>query len=152
MLGTLTKKPAVAFVLIFVLSALVSGCSGSNMNSNSSDSFPMASLENMPINVQESPVIVQQSYQFAVANPDTLKQIPCYCGCGSMGHTSNYACYVKEENPGGDPVYDNHALGCSICVDITQDTMRLLNQGKTVPEILTYVDKTYSQFGPSNVS
>ena len=46
---------------------------------------------------------------------------------------------------------DAHALGCGICVDITQDTMRLLKQGKTVPEIKTIVDQTYSQYGPSNI-
>ena len=47
--------------------------------------------------------------------------------------------------------YDPHALGCSICVDITQDTIRLLKQGKSVQEIRSYVDSTYSKFGPSNM-
>ncbi|MDZ4158153.1 MAG: PCYCGC motif-containing (lipo)protein [Anaerolineaceae bacterium] len=48
-------------------------------------------------------------------------------------------------------VYDTHALGCSICVDINQDVMRLLDEGKTVPEIRAYVDQTYTQYGPSNM-
>jgi len=51
----------------------------------------------------------------------------------------------------GTITYDTHALGCSICVDITLDTMRLLRQGKTVAEIKTFVDQTYSQYGPSNI-
>ena len=38
-------------------------------------------------------------YAFAVENPDTLKWVPCTCGCGSLGHTSNRACYVKDETP-----------------------------------------------------
>jgi len=96
-------------------------------------------------------VTVQQAYQFAVANPDILKEFPCYCGCGKMAHTSNYSCYVKDVDSAGKISYDTHALGCSICVDITQDTMRLLKQGKTVPEIKAYVDQTYAQYGPSNI-
>jgi hypothetical protein len=111
----------------------------------------MASLVQMPADVKNAPVTVQQAYQFNVANPELLKQIPCYCGCGSMGHTSNYACYVTDVGGDGKINYDTHALGCSICVDITQDTMRLLRQGKTVPEIRAYVDQTYSKYGPSNM-
>lgn len=151
MLGKTTNPFAISLTILFILGALVVGCTGSNGNKSSSDSFPMASLENMPANVQDAPVTVQQSYQFAVANPEILQQVPCYCGCGSMGHTSNYACYVMEGNADGSLKFDDHALGCSICVDITQDTMRLLNQAKTVPEILAYVDQTYAQFGPSNI-
>jgi hypothetical protein len=51
----------------------------------------------------------------------------------------------------GNVKFDNHALGCSICVDITQDAMRLSKQGKSPQDIKAYVDKTYSQYGPSNM-
>jgi len=111
----------------------------------------MTPLDKMPADVQSAPVTVQQAYQFAAANPDMMKQIPCYCGCGSMGHTSNYSCYVSSVDDKGNVTFDNHALGCSICVDITQDVMRLLKEGKTVPEIRTYVDATYSKYGTSNM-
>ena len=111
----------------------------------------MASMAGMPAEVKAAPVTVQQAYQFTAANPDVMKHIPCYCGCGAMGHTSNYACYVDEVDANGNVTYDTHALGCSICVDITQDTMRLLKQGKAVPEIKLYIDQTYSQYGPSNI-
>jgi hypothetical protein len=111
----------------------------------------MASMEGMPDEVKAAPVTVQQAYQFAAANPDVMKHIPCYCGCGAMGHTSNYSCYVSDVDSNGNVSYDTHALGCSICVDITQDTMRMLTQGKTVPEIKAFVDQTYSQYGSSNI-
>jgi hypothetical protein len=111
----------------------------------------MASMDEMPAEIKAAPVTVQQAYQFAVANPDVMKQIPCYCGCGAMGHTSNYACYVDDVDANGKVTVDTHALGCSICVDITQDTMRLLKQDKTVPEIKSFIDQTYSQYGPSNI-
>jgi hypothetical protein len=68
-----------------------------------------------------------------------------------MGHTSNYACYVAGQDQDGTIQYDNHALGCSICVDITQDTMRLLKDGESVLDIRAYIDQTYAQYGPSNI-
>lgn len=103
-------------------------------------------MDAMPENVKSAPVTVQQAYQFAVANPDVLKQIPCYCGCGSMGHTSNYACYVEKVGPNGKVTFDDHALGCSICVDITQDVMRMLKEKKSIQEIRTTIDGTAWHF------
>jgi len=32
--------------------------------------------------------------------PDTLAWMPCTCGCASLGHTSNRACYIKAESEG----------------------------------------------------
>lgn len=136
--------------LLILLSGVLVGCTANSGQSGSSD-LDMASLAGMPQEVQDAPAVVQQAYQFAAANPAIMSQIPCYCGCGAMGHTSNYSCYVAGENPDGTLSYDPHALGCSICVDITQDTMRLLKQGKNVPEIRAYIDETYSRFGPSNM-
>jgi hypothetical protein len=111
----------------------------------------LAPLHDMPMEVQAAPVTVQQAYQFAVANPEVLSQIPCYCGCGAMGHASNLACYVADTGSEGEITIDSHALGCSICVDITQDTLRLLRQGQSVAEIKDYVDTAYAKYGPSNM-
>jgi hypothetical protein len=134
--------------LAIVLTGTLSACS----TATTDHSFPMASMDSIPAEVQSAPVTVQQAYQFAVANPDVLQQLPCYCGCGPIGHTSNYACYVAEQNPNGSvKTFDHHALGCSICVDITQDAMRMLRDGKLAPEIRAYVDQTYAKYGPSNM-
>jgi invasion protein IalB len=51
----------------------------------------------------------------------------------------------------GNITFDNHALGCSICVDITQDVMRMLKDGKTLQEARASIDATYSKYGPSNI-
>jgi hypothetical protein len=138
-------------VALFSLSLLVTliavGCAGTS----STHGLSLAPLAGMPADVQSAPGSVQEAYRFAAANSEVLMQIPCYCGCGAMGHTSNYACYISGENSDGNLSFDSHALGCSICVDITQDTMRLLKQGKSVAEIRTYVDQTYAQYGPSNM-
>lgn len=146
-----TKRRWLAFLILTILvMALVSGCSAPSSQTDSSE-IEMAPLSGMPAEVQQAPVSVQQAYQFAVANPDVLKQIPCYCGCSAVGHTSNYACYVSGQNSDGSLSFDSHALGCSICVDITQDTLRLLKQGKTPGEIKAYVDQSYAKYGPSNI-
>jgi hypothetical protein len=111
----------------------------------------MMSMDHMPAEVQSAPVIVQEAYQFAAANPDIIENIPCYCGCGSIGHASNYACYVSHVDDNGQIAFDNHALGCSICVDITQDVMRMLREGKSLQDTRIYTDATYSKYGPSNI-
>ncbi len=107
-------------------------------------------MSTLPAEMQNAPTRVREAYQFAVANPDALKNVPCYCGCGAMGHTSNYSCYVKESKADGTIVFDAHALGCSLCVDITQDVMRSTRDGRAPPEIRASIISTYSQFGPPN--
>jgi hypothetical protein len=134
---------------LFALMSLAAGC-GSAVPGEAHE-ITLAPLHTMPMDVQSAPVTVQEAYQFAVANPDTLSELPCYCGCGAMGHDSNLACYVKAFGADGAPVFDSHALGCSICVDITQDAMRLLRQGKSVADIKDYVDTAYAKYGPSNM-
>lgn len=113
--------------------------------------YTLAALDEMPFEVKSAPEVVQQAYRFAAANPEVLTQLPCYCGCGSMGHTSNLSCYVSGESSDGNLQFDSHALGCTICVDITQDAMRMLDEGKALLEIRTFIDQTYSPFGPSNM-
>jgi len=142
-------KPKILFLVIiaFLLLAFLPACSAGQ----TSQAPKMASMSEMPAEVQSAPVSVQQAYQFAIANPEVLKQIPCYCGCGNIGHTSNYSCYVTGVDAKGAITYDNHALGCSLCVDITQDTMRMLKDGKSPGEIKAVVDSTYSKYGTSNI-
>jgi Protein of unknown function with PCYCGC motif len=135
--------------LVIILTILVSACSPAKSQAGSQE-LKMAPMSMLPEEMQSAPVSVRESYQFALANPDVFKQIPCYCGCGSMGHTSNYSCYIQGEQD-GETQFDAHALGCGICVDITQDSMRMLKEGKTVAEIRAAVDAKYVQYGPSNM-
>jgi hypothetical protein len=146
------KYAIIVISFVIVLSLFISGCNNPDSKEHTQiQSYAMASLAGMPLEVQSAPVTVKQAYRFAVANPDVLSQVPFYCCCGGMGHTSNYSCYIAGEGDNGEPTFDNHALGCSICVDITQDAMRMLDEGKTNAEIRAYVDQTYSRFGPSNM-
>jgi hypothetical protein len=132
--------------ILVLLSTTISACS-----SQQSSDLHMMPMDQMPVEVQSAPVTVQTAYQFNAANPDIMKNIPCYCGCGTIGHTSNYDCYVSSVDDTGNIAFDNHALGCSICVDITQDVMRMLQDGKNPQDARAYVDATYAKYGPSNI-
>jgi len=142
-----THRLIVFFILSILLLAALPACSSKPVNGQA-----MMPLNQMPDEVQSAPVTVQQAYQFASANPDSMKQIPCYCGCGAVGHTSNYSCYVQGVDANGKITFDKHALGCSICVDITQDVIRMKGEGKSIGEIRAAVDATYSKYGPSNMT
>lgn len=144
------KAPKLIFLLILMalVSTAVSACSTSN---SSHIDLAMMPLDRMPADVQSAAVTVQEAYQFGAAHPDVMKDIPCYCGCGNVGHTSNYSCYVSSADDKGNIRFDSHALGCSICVDITQDVMRMLRDGKSTPDIRASIDATYSKYGPSNI-
>ena len=146
MLST-TRKYLFLFIIVALLSTIISACS----TQKQSNDLHMMSIDQMPAEVQSAPVTVQTAYQFAAANPAIMKNIPCYCGCGNVGHTSNYSCYVSQVDDKGKFTFDHHALGCSICVDITQDVMRLLKDGKSPQDARAYVDATYSKYGPSNI-
>ncbi len=134
-------------LLIVVLSPslLTVGCAA-----NPAHDLKMAPMNMLPTQMQNAPTRVREAYQFAVANPDALKNVPCYCGCGAMGHTSNYSCYVKESKANGTTVFDEHALGCSLCVDISQDVMQMTRDGRAPPDIRASILSTYSKFGPPN--
>ena len=140
------RKCSLILVVLSIFAVTVSACSSAEQAD-----LHMLPLDQMPAEVQSAPVVVQQAYQFAAANPEIMKEIPCYCGCGNVGHTSNYACYVSHEDESGRITFDNHALGCTICVDITQDVMRSLREGKSPQEARIYIDSTYSKYGPSNI-
>ena len=60
--------------------------------------------------IRRAPEDVRDAYRFAIANQETLRYIPCYCGCGQDGHTSNASCYLKPESRPGNLVFDRMSL------------------------------------------
>jgi hypothetical protein len=137
------KRLAGLIFLLIVVGLVLSACGGKSASSHS------ASESHLPGFVKDSPPRVQEAYQFAIDHPDELAKYPCYCGCGAMGHASNLSCYISEQSADGTVTFDNHAVGCGICVDITQDVIRLREEGQSAPEIRAYIDNQYSPFGPS---
>ncbi|MBI4670909.1 MAG: hypothetical protein HY741_04465 [Chloroflexi bacterium] len=134
-----------ALVSLLAPTLFATGCAA-----QSNHELQLAPVSMLMPEMQQAPQTVREAYQFAVANPEPLKNVPCFCGCGAMGHTSNYDCYIKDAPTNGKIVFDDHALGCSICVDITQDVMRMTRDGRAPPQIRQTLLNTYSQFGPSN--
>ena len=135
---------------LFIGAALLAAC-GSQAGTAAVPEPALAPLHAMPMDVQQATEAVQIAYRFAVANPALLSEIPCYCGCGALGHTSNYDCYVDSVDAAGLVTFDPHALACTVCVDITQDSLRLFGQGQGVAEVRRHVDRTYARYGPSNM-
>lgn len=72
---------------------------------------PAATPPDMPPWMQKAPAQVQDTYAFAVAHPEVLQYLPCYCGCVSVGHTSNRDCFIQAIAPDGKVTYDIHAAG-----------------------------------------
>lgn len=139
----MTRRTILIFALL-ALSVLVSACAAPKPE------VKLAPVADLPTTMQHAPASVRTAYQFAVANPDALADVPCYCGCGSIGHHSNLACYVKSVSAEGKPVFDDHALGCSICVDIALDVKKMMEEGKERAAIRDQIVTTYSAFGPAN--
>jgi hypothetical protein len=129
---------------LVIVGGLIAACGPSGQHTQ-----PMMSMKQMPVEVQQSGPAVQEAYQFAAGNREIVKQIPCYCGCASLGHSSNYDCYVKAVSTSGEITYDLHTVYCTICIDVTQDTMRLFQDGRSPEEIRAYVDRGYTYLGQS---
>lgn len=136
-------KRLTRYTFLFALLAgalLLSACSDSGEHPPTSAKLPEW--------VSSAPPRVREAYDYAVSHSAELENYPCYCGCGAMGHTSNLSCYIRDVAEDGAITFDNHATGCGICVDITQDVMRLKADGRSSPDVRAYIDAQYSPFGP----
>jgi hypothetical protein len=125
-----------------LLLLLAAGCSGSKPQ------VALASAELLPEVVLQQEERVQEAYRFAIANPAALETVPCYCGCGGLGHTNNLQCYLQPESSPDHLLFDIHGAGCGVCVDITQDVMELVKYNTTPVGIRAYIDSKYSAIGP----
>lgn len=141
------RRITALLLLFLLLTPLIAAC---NQTGKAGDHvYRMAPLSQMPRDVRQMPASVRDAYQFAYYNEPILQELPCTCGCAALGHVSNYDCYVSGKDDRGLPVHDPHALDCRICVDITQDAMRLLDEGQTIDEIYDHVVATYGELGPA---
>lgn len=104
-MGSAVKKIQIA-ILMSIGVLLFAAC-----NAAQNESHKLAPASQLSPEIQTAPVSVREAYRFALANPDLLQQIPCYCGCGGVGHSSNYACYVRAMQSDGNVDFDYHALG-----------------------------------------
>jgi hypothetical protein len=76
---------------------------------------------------------VKKAYQVAKEIPQTLAQLPCFCYCDTIGHKSLHSCYE-----------DDHATGCTVCVDSALSASELKQQGISDGEIR---DRLIAKYG-----
>lgn len=95
-----------------------------------------------PAFVRSSPM-AEAAYHYAINHPEIVRWMPCYCGCGGLGHESNLACYVTPEG-----AFDEHASYCDVCIEITLKTQELVAQGMSLREVREVIDQT---FGAGNI-
>src|SRR2546423_14329814 len=91
---------AVATVLVDDLRAIAA----------SEHKYKLAPESLLPKDIRSAPEEVREAYRFAIANRNTLRYIPCYCGCGSEGHTSNASCYLKDRSTSKNSIFDRMSL------------------------------------------
>ena len=85
----------------------IAGCGGFEAAEHS---YQLAPENILPPDIAKAPAEVREAYRFAINNRDTLRYIPCYCGCGADGHTSNASCYFKDNSTPANPVFDRMSL------------------------------------------
>lgn len=90
----------------------------------------------------------QEAYAFAIARPDVVDWMPCYCGCVEMDHRSNGDCFMKPRSAGMPIVFEEHGSYCNVCVDIALQAKSMLADGKTLLQIRAAVDGAYGNIAP----
>lgn len=87
-------------------------------------------------------------YAFAALNADTLRYIPCYCGCVRQGHGSVLNCFVKGFTPQGAPLWTDHSFTCPLCVNILREVSLMTSRGMSLPAMRDAIDNYHrSTFG-----
>jgi len=99
-----------------ILAAVIIGVGGGWLlaqqgNTGSTErEIQLASVSLLSDKLRSAPQVVQEAYRFAIANPEILEKLPCYCGCGNMGHTSDLDCFIEEFKPDGSIAFGYHAF------------------------------------------
>ncbi|RAP76846.1 hypothetical protein DL346_10570 [Paenibacillus montanisoli] len=131
---------------------LLSGCGGNKEHDDTHHAAngdlreTTASLEELPAFLDHASDHVKLAYAAAAGVSDVLPYIPCYCGCGdSAGHQSNLNCFIQQVQSDGTVVWDDHGTRCGVCMDIAMMTADMKIKGKSVKEIRTIIDQTFSE-------
>jgi len=99
-----------------------------------------------PAYVSHSGHDTEEAYAFAVARPDIVEWMPCYCGCAAMDHRSNLECFLKRREVGAAIAFEEHASYCDICVQTALMAKQMFGQGASLAQMRAAVD---AEFGAS---
>lgn len=90
-----------------------------------------------------------KEYNAAILHASHLAFMPCFCGCGDAGHSSNLNCYYAQEDD-GRLTPTTHAKFCQTCLDVTNMYLSSRQQGLNMKEIRQSVDQAYQGIEPTN--
>lgn len=94
--------------------------------------------------------ILKDAHIFAADHPEVATYIPCYCGCGNMGHKNNADCFVESRDKEGKVTsWVPHGAACAVCIDIAVESMRMRNSGASVGAIRKQIQDEYRPQFPS---
>lgn len=102
-----------------------------------------ATWEARPEYVRVLPGDWQSAYAYALARPDVLQWLPCYCGCTGIGHRSNLDCFFQRREVKGTYQYEEHGSYCDICIKTANMADAMLRDGRTMTQIRAAVDSTF---------
>lgn len=104
------RRSFLATGVLMIGVAVLSSVSGCGSSEPASHRYSLAPEALLPDDVRKASQKVREAYRFAIANRDVLRYIPCYCGCGAEGHTSNASCYVKDSSTPDNVLFDRMSL------------------------------------------
>ncbi len=95
--------------------------------------------------------ILKDAHIFAADHPEVASFVPCYCGCGNMGHKNNADCFVEARDKEGKVTsWVPHGAACAVCIDIAVESMRMRNSGASVAAIRKQIQDEYRPRFPSS--
>lgn len=74
----------------------------------SGDRLQTVSAGFLPAFAASESSLAQNAYRYAVAQPEVLRYIPCYCGCKGVGHRHNGDCYIQARHSDGTITFTSH--------------------------------------------
>lgn len=86
-----------------------------------------------------------KGYKIAAVNQDVIEKVPCYCGCvlDSEKYQNLKDCFYNRNT--GD--FDEHAAGCTTCLDEAKDIGQWRQEGLSVKDIRQNIDEKYAERG-----
>ena len=134
-----TNKQIILIAVVVILSAgILVGFGG---DSDVAEDDSSTSSFDLPGYAYSSPITLK-AYEYTTLNPQIIDQVPCYCGCGGIGHESLLNCFMTD-----DGEYDNHASQCDICVGEVIKIKKMHEDGLSMDVIRANIDSDYRKYG-----
>lgn len=115
-----------------------------------------ASVTTLPSFLKNHTQLTNDLYSEVHNHMDLLSGIPCYCGCMDgteidEPHGSLLRCYWAEHPADdGSVTWTDHSTGCGICKKEMEEVIALSKQGKTLEEIVAYINDNYKPNLPAS--